>query len=303
MTNIFNPLDLHGPAFLVYYTAIASVIVGLLLLWQRLRESADTSGAALTDPYLVAYLRGGEQEPVRVAVAALIDRGLLESEQTWLSATPRAAEARVEVPLEKSLLAYFAEAPGRLRGAMEQPAIRRELGRLERTLLERGLIPTADQHWARAGAMAVAGGLLWTITALQIANRDPRYGIGFLFILTVGFTALAAYLTFRRRTAGGDRALADVRELLEGSRAAHAGTLGIGPVPALVLAAFGLSLLPDTLWARVSGVLPGRDKAKSDGSTTGCGGGGSSDGGGSSCGGGGGCGGGGCGGGCGGCGG
>ena len=294
MTNIFNPLDLHGPAFLAYYTIVGAAIVGALVLLQRRRESlAAPSNAPLSDPYLVAYLRGGETEAVKLAVVTLVDRGLLEADDTWLTAKSGAAEQDVEAPLPRALLAYFTGGPGRVQGAMDDPGVRVTLEPLERTLLERGLIPTPEQHLARGGRLLAGAVLLWTVTGAQISHRPENATIGLLLVLTIAFTAGAAYLSFRRRTAAGDRLLADVRELMEGPRSMYLTMSGSGSVPTLVMAAFGLSLLPSGPWAFLDRHLPGSRKTESGGSCAGyCGG---SSGCGSACGGG-------CGGGCGGCG-
>ena len=81
-----NPFDLPGPQFLAFYTALG---VGVTLLLHLLRWAAE-SGKPLkvnfSDPYLIAYLRGGENEALRVATVSLIDRGLFKMQGSELVA-------------------------------------------------------------------------------------------------------------------------------------------------------------------------------------------------------------------------
>lgn len=92
--------DLYGPYFLVFYAlAIAAVIVAC---YRSVRSVDRTEGLeipripAKLDPYEIAYLRGGENEIVRVAVASLIQRGLLRvvEEKTWLSKSKKIDRGR-----------------------------------------------------------------------------------------------------------------------------------------------------------------------------------------------------------------
>ena len=71
---MINPFDLHGPQFLVFYSLliVASGAV-LWLFWRTLGESGSVR-RPLTDPYQIAYLRGGPKEAVKVAAATLVHR-------------------------------------------------------------------------------------------------------------------------------------------------------------------------------------------------------------------------------------
>jgi uncharacterized protein (TIGR04222 family) len=80
-----NPFDLRGPEFLVFYLILSAgtlVLVWMFRRWKELGEDGSAASAAkevAQDPYQVAYLRGGRDEVVRVAVVSLIERGLLEA--------------------------------------------------------------------------------------------------------------------------------------------------------------------------------------------------------------------------------
>jgi uncharacterized protein (TIGR04222 family) len=74
--------DLYGPYFLLFY---AAAIVALIVACYRSVRSLDRTNdleppeiPAKLDPYEIAYLRGGKNEVTRVAIASLIQRGLLQ---------------------------------------------------------------------------------------------------------------------------------------------------------------------------------------------------------------------------------
>jgi hypothetical protein len=63
-----NPFYLSGPQFLLFYIVFAGVVIAGVVFWRRRAElSASTPRIDLSDPYLIAYLRGGEKEVERVA--------------------------------------------------------------------------------------------------------------------------------------------------------------------------------------------------------------------------------------------
>ena len=74
--------DMYGPYFLLFY---AGVIVTVIVACFKSVRAADRTGdleppeiSTKIDPYEIAYLRGGENEVTRVAIASLIQRGLLQ---------------------------------------------------------------------------------------------------------------------------------------------------------------------------------------------------------------------------------
>ena len=107
-----NPLDLPGPQFLLFYLVVGvAVLVGLWVL-----RSASEGGAPprldTSDPYLIAFLRGGKNEALRVATVSLVDRGLLDIDaKDALHARSGAADAAAR-PIDNALLGYFGEPRG-----------------------------------------------------------------------------------------------------------------------------------------------------------------------------------------------
>lgn len=68
-----NPFDLPGPDFLVFYAFLGVLTIGLLWFARRASEGADAPRIDYSDPYLLAYLRGGQSEVIRV-VTSIADR-------------------------------------------------------------------------------------------------------------------------------------------------------------------------------------------------------------------------------------
>src|SRR5271170_8113579 len=78
-----NPFELYGPDFLYFYALLGGAAI--LALW-LLRRGSDGDAPALggaagltADAYMIAYLRGGEAELVRVTALSLFDRGFLSA--------------------------------------------------------------------------------------------------------------------------------------------------------------------------------------------------------------------------------
>jgi hypothetical protein len=56
------PFDLPGPAFLLFYLFAGTCVLLLLYMFRHIGEPADAPKVNLSDPYLIAYLRGGKAE-------------------------------------------------------------------------------------------------------------------------------------------------------------------------------------------------------------------------------------------------
>lgn len=290
-----NPLDLPGPQFLLFYTAVSAV---LLLLASRLTaraEPGDVPQLGFDDPYLLAYLRGGKDEALRLATISLVDRGLIEVEGGTLRTKASAARARVGRAIEKALLACFEQPAGATSVFLDDDLAAACAG-YELTLVKLGLLPDPSIKDARKRRFAFVGLVLLGLAAVKILVALSRGRTNVLF-LVIG-AAIATYAAFKLthpfRTARGDVLVADLRTMLaslkERSRQIQPG--GASGEAALLAAVFGIAALPAAGFPYVKKLFP---KARSNSGGSSCGSGcGSACG--SSCGGG-------CGGGCGGCGG
>lgn len=302
-----NPLDLPGPQFLVFYALLATAV--LLGFRSRARVlSGPPEGPAPidlgnVDPYLVAYLRGGESEVARVVILSLLDRGLLVASGDELEAVSGAA-AKVRRPLERSVLEEFSS---KAKAASIFGNARFEVltGSLSRELEQKGLLP--DEHAkGRISSLRVALALLLAGTALvkiAVALHRGRHNVGFLVALSLVSTLLVVVMKVPARSRLGDSALESLRSAFSHlkDRAAEFRPGGATTELVLLAAVFGIGALAGAGRAQAEALFPAAMKAALAGGTSG----GSSCG--SSCGasscGGSSCGGGGCGGGCGGCGG
>ena len=305
-----NPFDLRGPEFLLFYFIFSATVLIILVLLRQRDERRDARKPPLDDPYLVASLRGGESEVLRVAVLSLIDRGLLTLKSSGKPSLFSAdAENRLEVkdpaaidtvkrPIEKRVLEAFKTAQP-ISTTMD--SLIGCSACLDYTLdLEKlGLLPGPDIRDARQRRLRIALAVLVGVAGLKIIIALSRGRTNILFLILLA--SLAAFVTLRIgnpfRTARGEEFLEDVKSLF-GTLRLRADSLRPGGATTDLVwlaSAFGLAAVSPILFPHVSALLPRRPQREAGwGSSTSCGSGGC---------GGGGCGGGGCGGGgCGGCG-
>ncbi len=100
-----NPFALHGPEFLVFYSIYGLIVIGLLFAFRHSGEADDGGKVNLSDPGLIAYLRGGQNEALRVTTVYLIDRGLLNVQGDQLETRNPDDTERTGNPVEKAILA------------------------------------------------------------------------------------------------------------------------------------------------------------------------------------------------------
>src|SRR5687767_12547872 len=109
-----NPIaDMRGPDFLRLYAAvIVFTLLGCAWLF-RLRDPTRLMSAPSVppelDPYEVAYLRGGENEVIRLVILDLIQRGYLQREvaSDYICRSGRAPDARHLGNLERAVFSWF----------------------------------------------------------------------------------------------------------------------------------------------------------------------------------------------------
>lgn len=291
-----NPFDLRGPQFLLFYAGllvITLVVAGRLRRRNELRQ-APYSEAPWNDPYRIAFLRGGRNELVRVAVVSLVDRGLLEvhGDKVQTTTVGKGMEARKRIEREVLESCLTAREPKELFSASRFDAAAQDY---EAELLRMRLLPDVETQGQRRALFLSAAAVLlfFSVTKIVMAWMRGRVNVMFLIVLTVVALVLLLKTVNPRLTARGNALLENVRNLFTSLkvRAPQIRPGGASTELVMLVAVFGIAALPRENFVWTRRLFPRAD-TKSTASCGSCG---------SSCGSS--CGGGGCGGGCGGCGG
>jgi uncharacterized protein (TIGR04222 family) len=301
-----NPFDLRGPEFLAFYLVFSAgtlFLVWMLRRWRELGAEGSAASAAkevAQDPYQVAYLRGGRDEVLRVAVVSLLERGLLEADGEDLRTTDPEAAAKARRALDKAILTKFAD-QGKAQSLFSDEVALGEADVIAAPLKLGKLLPDEGVTGARVGLAITATALLWLVAGVKIAVALARGRTNILFLVLLAvIVPFAIYAVVRRfRTALGDEVYSRLQTVFSrlGDRGpALQANQTTGELTYLA-AMFGVSALPAAMLGIVEPLQLRRPRPAASGGS-GCG---SSCSSGSSCGGSS-CGGGGCGGGCGGCG-
>jgi uncharacterized protein (TIGR04222 family) len=324
--------EMYGPYFLGFY---GSIIVAVVVACHRALKAADETDAltppripAKLDPYEVAYLRGGENEVARVAIASLVERGLLQIVEKKKMLVKQSFIDRGRAPDPRELRLVEAKILGwsgfpALPGAVFQPdgiarSIEPECLHYRRVLDENRLVTTPEVRekgyrlWYIGSLAILSLGVYKLIAAIMNGHRN----ILFLVIMgAIGFVSVSVVCLKRPRLSKLGKGYLEQLKLAfsglkdessESRRQDIESELAGDPLTPkkrqaavahgdalMILGIFGLSALSGTEHARLATMFTRAASANG-----GCGGGGCG-GGGGGCGGGGG----GCGGGCGGCGG
>jgi uncharacterized protein (TIGR04222 family) len=296
-----NPFELPGPQFLAFYAMLGAVVLYAVHVLKRQAEGGDPVRLPSTDPYLIAYLRAGAVEAVRVGVAVLVDRQLLEFEDgDRVVRRERVRPTHGSNDLERAILEQCdtATRPGDLAASQRLLEIARRS--YEQPLLRMRLLADSETRLRRSRDAGLAIVVLFVVAAVKVAIGVARNRpVSFLVLFAFGFSALTLFTIRGRRTVLGERVLADLATLFDALRD-RANELRPSTATgelALLMAVFGMGAVPIGAFPFVRAFRPATTNTSSSCGTSGCGSssGSSCGGGGSSCGGGGG--------GCGGCGG
>ncbi len=242
-----NPFDLSGPEFLIFYAILGALTIALLWFARHTSEADDAPRIDYSDPYLLAYLRGGEKEVIRVVTVSLIDRGLLQANDDQLVVVNDNAVNIVRRPVEKALLQHF-RFRAKASSAFTSPGILSTCQEYGDALQRLRLIPDESILRTRLWRLCAAVILLTGVAALKIliALQRGRTNIFFLVLLAVFFVFIAIRVHNPLRTRRGDALLADLRNLFSSlkGRAAMLRPGGETADAALLMAVFGLGALP-----------------------------------------------------------
>lgn len=204
---------ISGPTFLGLYAALAVVAVIATVLTRRslARSLAPAPAPSLDNPDDVAYLHNGPELTVLTALSAMHVAGRIAASgrrrvQAVGAVGPNAGDLQRAIHLSAQDPVPRDELPG-------APPVAEALGRIERRLVDAGLLLTAEQR----RRIRRAGWMLWAVVAVGAirAIADDRAGkpIGFLLailaVTAVGAAVLS--LTTPRRTDRGNAELTRLR--------------------------------------------------------------------------------------------
>ena len=254
-----NPLDLPGPQFLVFQGFVAAIALLALYVLRTQSENGRPAALGVADPYLIAYLRGGQNEALRVATIALIDRGLITQDGNLLTSTPEAAKM-VTYDLERAVLEVYKRggAPSDVfTAAMTAHATWTEY---DHRLEQAGLLPDDAMRAHRRHRFRVACAIVLGLAAVKlvVALSRGRTNVVFLVVLSIAFLVAAYRIGHPRLTVRGHRVLRDLRELFTRLKA-RAGTLAPGGGNrdvAMLSAVFGVTALPAERFPYVRQLYP-----------------------------------------------
>ncbi|MDX2029882.1 MAG: TIGR04222 domain-containing membrane protein [Blastocatellia bacterium] len=291
-----NPFELVGPDFLAFYFGLSLVVILTVWMVRRGAESGPAPKIDLSNPYLIAYLRGGENEALRLGVVSLVDRGLLMADGAMLARAERTTSRDGQNRIEQELLKKFgtrSEAASIFKDANLKAACLEYRQQLEKL----GLLPDEQARTARWMRFGLGALLLGGTAAMKVSvGLSRERPVAFLVILGALALAAMAVASFPRLTPRGRAMLADAQTMYAGLRdqaSLQQQPAGAGQMMMLA-AVFGVAALAPTEYAFARTLFP---QASSSGCGSSCGASSSSscssggDGGGSGCGGGGGCGG------------
>ncbi len=285
-------------AFLLAYLLACATVIAMLYVRRIVAEPVrELTKFDTSDPYRLAYLRGGANEALRVATAVLIEARhlmLLQNESSGekqLVTAPNCDAKSLPFPLERAVLRFFTT-PRKPEEMFEQGGLKRQVDDLYKEELEKaGLLPSEAQKQARTSRalFALIFILVVGLTKIGVALWYGYTNIGFTVIIMVVAAIWALTFIGDYRTRFGNYVIKSLESLFEGMRAQAATLKANASLAQIALLAgvYGVAALPADVFPEVREAFP---RAPTDSSS--CGSSCSSDGGSCSS----------CGGGCGGCG-
>ncbi len=243
-----NPFDLTGPSFLIFYFILSIVVISGFILYRNHCElKPNTPFPKLNDPYKIAFLRGGKNEALRVALMSLIDRKFLVVATDGEIKNRRHADAKFMTdPLELALTAFY-NTGHKVEAMYSSSSFDRVMRLLEQDLMQHELLPSAEQREDRDKALFfvlfVLIGVALTKMLVGLSRNKP---ILFLVLFAVVSVLVLLFQWKKRRTSKGDAILEDLKMLLGGaSRMQNAGQ---GSNLAMTAAIFGMAAISPTMF-------------------------------------------------------
>jgi uncharacterized protein (TIGR04222 family) len=194
-----NPFTLRGPDFLLLFLFLCILVHLLVHAAIVMNEARVPAKGVLRDPYLIAYLRAGTLELVRVVGLSLALRGLLAVSPRGLMIIHPGEVSRATLPIERAVLQ--ACRPGSTLTAIAGDGeVRLATQEYQRRLADSGLLPNARAKRARKWAVLAGTSILAFVAfcKIVIALDSGHSNISFLMILA-SVAILLLLVRFRSR--------------------------------------------------------------------------------------------------------
>ncbi len=244
-----------GPAYLAFYLILSLIVLLVLYQFRLNAESGEAPRINLKDPYLIAYLRGGANETLRVAMVYLIDQQLLTVTGSRVGVAHANVFQEVKSPLENQIIKAFAP-PAEAASIFKNKSLIAQCDNTYKTYLEKlDLLPGNKMKSIRGRNFAIAAGVLFLFGLGKIfyALSTGHSNVFFLFVLTAVAIVIAYKVSFPRLTTCGKNVLEDLRSLYRSSRSRP----NRPAAEAMMLAAvFGLGALPTDNYAYTRQIFP-----------------------------------------------
>lgn len=208
---MFNPFDLYGPEFLLFYIVMAVVLNVLFYSWVRRSDSAvvlDPRGRVLMrDPYMVAYLRGGAAELLKVAIFGMSERGLLLPSKALVQVNQNASGSITHL-IERQIAAQCGSARN-VHDLANDSKLQIVATLYAAPMKEYGLIAGQAEYQRRLPMGMLFATVLFALAVIKIiiAFSRGRHNVIFLVILCVVALIVTAKIFFNRKTKYGTQAL------------------------------------------------------------------------------------------------
>jgi uncharacterized protein (TIGR04222 family) len=247
MSLPLNPLDWRGPPFLLFMLAFGGGLAMALVHFRRQAEGTEPPRMLFTDPYLIAFLRGGHDEAVRLVLASLIDRGFLAVADSGRLVRQGGAEGQLRRSLEKAVLAAI-QAGDTPAEVLAHAATKAATDAYRQQLEQQGLLPDKATLSARINRYLMALSLFWVVGVVKIVLAISRhhFNVGFLVVMLVLAPVFLAPFAFFRQTTKGRVLLRDLKTIFGHlkDRRASLPAGGTTNEVAMLGAVFGLQMLP-----------------------------------------------------------
>jgi uncharacterized protein (TIGR04222 family) len=209
-----NPFNLAGLEFLLFYLILCSVVIVALVRFRRTAESGAIPKTSLSDPYLIAYLRGGKNETLRVAMLSLIDRKLLTVNNQTVQTAENVSPNMVSIPLEQGMLTLFAKASS-ASSIYLSPTLESACLRYENRLKQDGLLPDDQTKVKRFQRLVMVSGIILGVGFARIVQSlvTGHYNLSYLIMMMVVAVIIARAYYSPRLTQRGKDFLEDIQTL------------------------------------------------------------------------------------------